>query len=642
MRLSAVIAAFASVVELAALEPEQVWERVSPSVMRVEAEMFDGDRTQGSGFVCEVGGRKWIFSNRHVVLGAKKVRVGQSETNLLEASGYRISAELDLAIIEPPTALVTPSLPKRTLEPKTGERIFAIGFPLGLNKSINQGIISSQTDKVVQFDAPISSGNSGGPLVDKDGQVIAIVTAGSTPGTDQVVQNLNFAIKVAVIPEIEVFRDPNLSFFDAWLELVKFENGLIDQIKDLRVLELRGYLISEWMSSSVSEQGKKLSSREQELFRDYQTTQLRSITDRHGTLERAEAAVSSFLKEQTKEFDRIPAMFLGVPNQPLMREFARDKRPGGLFRLNIEESEIVPLLRLSLEHSKGKYEDAAFQVDFLARYLVNLKNPEHPLAKNLQALLADLSDGKGEGVRRETRRLDYSRAELSNPEASARLFFQGMLPYSPSLRTALRPDEQKLKSNEHIERYGGLETEIASMFGRMGIDRLQHGDVEKAITLMGNEIAYRRQPDLRSFAHFNACAGKHEVAYSFYLKAFTDSIEAVEAFSLEMGGRTTRRLILGEIVEPADRFWSYPETLKANLSRWTAFLGSKPGSSMRSLPSLADAVTSREFTKLDELQRAMVIDSFYKESVLDQVKRSGFQKALESDPATYSFYRKYF
>lgn len=415
------------------LEPEEIWERVSPSVVRVVAEMIDGEKMQGSGFVSEIDGKKFVLSNRHVVLGAKSVRVGHSETNLLPALGYRISPDLDLAIIELPTALALPSLKKRWSDAKTGERVYAVGFPLGLNKSISQGIVGSLSEKLVQFDAPISSGSSGGPLVDKNGQVIAVVSFGSVSGTDQVVQNLNFAIKIDAVPKVEVFRDPILSFYDAWLELVKFENGLIDRIKDLRAIELLTYLKTEYAYAlAAPNQKETLISDDQKVNREEQESLLRLVTERHGSLERAGTAVGAFLKAQVKAFDRVPSMFLGVPNQPLFQEFARDKRPGGLFRLNIHESEIVPLLRVSLEHPKAKYEDATFQVDFMIRNLEALRSPSNALTKRLGALVADANSAKSDGWERKSARLDYAQADLTNSEASARMFIRSLFPYSPS------------------------------------------------------------------------------------------------------------------------------------------------------------------------------------------------------------------
>src|SRR5882762_11436314 len=81
------------------LQPEEIWNLVSPAVLRIEAKTFDGDTMIGSGFVCELQGKKFVLSNRHVVLGAKEVRVGNSRKELVLASKYKISPDFDLALI---------------------------------------------------------------------------------------------------------------------------------------------------------------------------------------------------------------------------------------------------------------------------------------------------------------------------------------------------------------------------------------------------------------------------------------------------------------------------------------------------------------------------------------------------------------
>ena len=134
------------------LHLEKIWRRVSLSVVRVEAKSVEGETTVGSGFVCELNGEKVILSNRHVVLGAKEVRVGTSAEKLFRSSGYRISPEIDLALIDVPKELQSAPLKTRKNDVRIGERVFAIGFPLGLNKSITQGLVSSETEKLVQFD----------------------------------------------------------------------------------------------------------------------------------------------------------------------------------------------------------------------------------------------------------------------------------------------------------------------------------------------------------------------------------------------------------------------------------------------------------------------------------------------------------
>jgi len=151
-----------------------------------------------------------------------------------------------LALIDVPKEPQIAPLKTRKNDVRIRERVFALGFPLGLNKSITQGLVSSETEKLVQFDAAISSGNSGGPLVDKDGAPLGVVTAGSTSSGDEIAQNLNFAIKTAFIPKAELFKEPIVRFYDAWRELVKIENKPIDELQDLRVFDVEPFPTPEF------------------------------------------------------------------------------------------------------------------------------------------------------------------------------------------------------------------------------------------------------------------------------------------------------------------------------------------------------------------------------------------------------------
>ena len=290
------------------LEPQDIWKQVSPAVVRVEALMLNGDRMQGSGFICNIEGKKYILTNKHVVRGAKEVSVGFTENKLFHAPSYRVSRDLDLAIIQIPSELPNTCLIKKIDETKTGEKIYALGFPLGLNKSITQGIISSQTEELLQFDAPISSGNSGGPLVDASGAVVGIVTLGSSSRGSEVAQNRNFAIKTGIILKIQLFNDPILSFYTGWLELVKTENKLIDDLKDYQVFELEEYLHEKiGMLHLKNEYGFKLNdlTAEQktvfdEMVKTTMDEPLARLNKRYGSIENACQQLVAFCEQKLR------------------------------------------------------------------------------------------------------------------------------------------------------------------------------------------------------------------------------------------------------------------------------------------------------------------------------------------------------
>lgn len=90
--------------------------------------MLNGDRMQGSGFICNIEGKKYILTNKHVVRGAKEVSVGFTENKLFHAPSYRVSRDLDLAIIQIPSELPNTCLIKKSMKPKQARKFMLLGF----------------------------------------------------------------------------------------------------------------------------------------------------------------------------------------------------------------------------------------------------------------------------------------------------------------------------------------------------------------------------------------------------------------------------------------------------------------------------------------------------------------------------------
>lgn len=163
------------------------------------------DRVIGSGFF--IDNRGYIITNHHVIedlVNPKYEGYARLFVKLARDSETRIPAKvvgyddvLDLALlkveVEPPFVLELGSSSNLSV----GDKVLAIGTPLGLDGTITSGIVSSvgrklfTTGSVLQIDAAVNSGNSGGPLIDKDMKVQAIVFAGIPQ-----YQGLNFAIPV--------------------------------------------------------------------------------------------------------------------------------------------------------------------------------------------------------------------------------------------------------------------------------------------------------------------------------------------------------------------------------------------------------------------------------------------------------------
>lgn len=623
-----------------AFEPEEIWDRVNPSVLRVEATLLDGEEMQGSGFACEVEGKKYVLSNRHVVAGAKQIRVGHSTEKLSAAPGFRISPELDLALIDLPTGMQIPVLRKRATELRVGERVYAVGFPLGLNKSISQGLLSSQTEKVVQFDAAISSGSSGGPLIDKDGFVVGIVTAGSVNSTDQIAQNLNFAIKIAHIPKLNLFQDPIVSFYDAWRQVVRIENTLIDGLAKTSVLEVHDYLQKELAAGILREERKAKGVLVP--FEADQAEALKKIVQKHGSIEKASQKAVAYLKNRIPEFDTLPELFIALGRQELLKEFTQDRRPGGLFRLKVDESDIAPLLRASLIHVRAKYEDTAYQIDYLHSILPKLRNADPAFLGKLRNL-----DDRLRNTQRTSVRLDYASLGKAPSDDERFLWFgKTLIPYQPANAdpTILeRRVEKKLSAREEFTYYGGFEQDIATMFQRLAIAQVQSGNLPKALGYLRNDVSVRRFGDYRLLAHFTAASGDFDKAYKLYQKAFNDSAEMFDPFTLEKDGKMRRFLIVDELQEDGERFHSYPAVARTNLMEWHRFLFRKGALALSNLPTLDEALTSKAFHEATEFERYFVLHSFQTRALAET--NGGFEKfhkAVMANPIANRLYAKYF
>lgn len=179
-------------------------ERVLPSIVYIECDhvvpVLFGEaiaKSSGSGFIVEGGG--YVLTNAHVVGRSKTVRVKLQDGRELEGVVTDIDEVTDLALVKLGLRKGE-TLPALDLGPSSevrpGEWVVALGSPLSLSNTITSGIVSSvhrpSSDiglqhhkpdmEYIQTDAVITVGNSGGPLVNLDGEVIGINTMTAFPG----------------------------------------------------------------------------------------------------------------------------------------------------------------------------------------------------------------------------------------------------------------------------------------------------------------------------------------------------------------------------------------------------------------------------------------------------------------------------
>jgi hypothetical protein len=191
------------------LTTAQIAKRLAPSVVVIQGKAESGDFV-GSGFIVSKDGQ--IVTNLHVIkeLNSASVQLadGQSFSSI---SVLGTDEQHDLAIIRVPGVNLTPVAVRGSTPPIVGEAVLIAGSPRGLEGTITAGILSSIRDsgegyKVLQTDAAVNPGNSGGPMVNSKGQVIGVVSFKLRSS-----EGLNFAIPISHVVELLNFLHEPIS-----------------------------------------------------------------------------------------------------------------------------------------------------------------------------------------------------------------------------------------------------------------------------------------------------------------------------------------------------------------------------------------------------------------------------------------------
>jgi S1-C subfamily serine protease len=184
-----------------------VYAQILPSVVRIEAKTATGLST-GSGTVFDDQGN--ILSSLHIVEKATQIEV-------IFVDGSRSNATIVAAQPENDMVVLRAEILPDDLQPAViagsgglhvGDEAFAIGAPFGISNSFSAGVISGlkrnfrspKTGKtlsnLIQFDAAVNPGNSGGPLLNRNGEVVGIVTALLNPTDQDVFIGIGFAVPI--------------------------------------------------------------------------------------------------------------------------------------------------------------------------------------------------------------------------------------------------------------------------------------------------------------------------------------------------------------------------------------------------------------------------------------------------------------
>jgi serine protease Do len=192
----------------------KAYEAILPSVVRVSGYTTDPKTKEetshgvGTGVVIVDNGT--ILTNLHVVSGADRLKVTFFDGSESVATLVDIRPEHDLAVIRaqtiPDDMLAATMASTAKLSP--GDHVFAVGYPFGIGPSVSAGIVSGlnrnfmspegkrMLTNLIQFDAAANPGNSGGPLVTAEGEVVGIVTAILNPTEARTFIGIGFAVPI--------------------------------------------------------------------------------------------------------------------------------------------------------------------------------------------------------------------------------------------------------------------------------------------------------------------------------------------------------------------------------------------------------------------------------------------------------------
>ncbi len=180
---------------------------VDPIVPGAPTETIPGQKNGlGTGVIINEQGA--ILTANHVVSGASSIRV-------IFADGTRGSAQIVSQDATKDIAVLAADATPEVLVPavmgggvNVGDEVFAVGHPLGLVNSLSAGVVSglgraipvndsTELEDLIQFDAAVNPGNSGGPLLNRSGQVVGIVTALANPSEQNFFVGIGFAVPIA-------------------------------------------------------------------------------------------------------------------------------------------------------------------------------------------------------------------------------------------------------------------------------------------------------------------------------------------------------------------------------------------------------------------------------------------------------------
>jgi 2-alkenal reductase len=232
---------------------EQLYQQTMPGVVSIQVTTAQGSGL-GSGFVYDTAGH--VITNFHVVDGATTVEVDFSSGYKARGTVIGVDKDSDIAVVkvDAPEAELHPVALGDSSNLQVGQTVIAIGNPFGLNGTMTVGIVSAlgrtqssehsvdgggffSAADIIQTDAAVNPGNSGGPLLNTSGEVVginrAIATNSSTATGQPTNSGIAFAISVNIVKRVTPFLIKDGSYDYPYMGI----SFLPDQIMNLDVIE---------------------------------------------------------------------------------------------------------------------------------------------------------------------------------------------------------------------------------------------------------------------------------------------------------------------------------------------------------------------------------------------------------------------
>jgi S1-C subfamily serine protease len=208
---AAVVRAMASATPPASYA-SRVYETIRPSLVRIEALVpKTGGKPEtaiGTGVVFDDSGT--VLSSLHIVRDASAIRLFFADGTESEATVVAKQPENDMVVLRP--QVVPDDLIPATLTAsdslQVGDEVFAVGNPFGIHNALSAGVVSRlgwnykslksgiTLSNLIMFDSAVNPGNSGGPLLNRDGEVVGIVTGLLNPTEQEVFIGIGFAVPI--------------------------------------------------------------------------------------------------------------------------------------------------------------------------------------------------------------------------------------------------------------------------------------------------------------------------------------------------------------------------------------------------------------------------------------------------------------